>query len=57
MIFSEEKLEEYIDMFSKNENIIDELPDEIVDSLIEYLDKKIKEQEKILRNLEDTQSD
>ena len=51
------ELEEYISLLSSNIDMVDDLPDEVVDKLIVYLEKEVNLKEAILKKLKNENQD
>ena len=52
-MMSNKDLEEYVKILSEKPEYVDNLPDEVVNELIDFLTKEISNQEQILMNLQE----
>ena len=57
MEIDKKQLEEYVNILSTRQELVDELSDDVVDQLIVYLEEEIANQEKILDELKDRKSE
>lgn len=57
MEFNRNDLEDYVNMLTDNLDLVDELSDDVVEYLIEYVEAKIKEKDKILSELKKLQTE
>ena len=55
MEFNKKDLDGYVNMLTENLDLVDELPDDTVEALIEYVEAEIEEKDKILSELKNEQ--
>lgn len=55
MEFNKKDLDGYVNMLTENLDLVDELPDDIVEALIEYVEEEIEEKDKILSEVRNEQ--
>lgn len=52
MEFNRDDLESYVNMLTANLDLVDKLPDDVVEDLIEYVEEEIEEKDRILLELQ-----
>lgn len=55
MEFNKKDLDGYVNMLTENLDLVDELPDDTVEALIEYVEEEIEEKDKILSEVRNEQ--
>lgn len=51
MEFNKKDLDGYVNMLTDNLDLVDELPEDVVEDLIEYVETEIEEKDRILSDL------
>lgn len=55
MEFNKKDLDGYVNMLTENLDLVDELPDDTVEALIEYVEEEIEEKDKTLSEFRNDQ--